>query len=401
MRPLKVLYIGKLSEQGEYQGLSRKFGPYYVAQQMFESALYGQLEADPEIQLTSLSFVLEPVFPDGPLVHHRRSGRPNHRNLPYVNTPFLRELSIGCTLIWFGIAAALADRRPDVILQLSNYTPATLGSRIVSKLLRARFVMTLTDLTDFTYRADRVAGMSVTKRALVGPYRKIAARIERSADAYVVFTEEMRPRVGIGSVPALVMEGMFNADDLEIEALPSLGRPVIAHAGTLDRKLGIQLLLDSFAQIEDPSVELWLIGSGDMNEQIERHASRDSRIRFLGFQPRPRVFELLSQARLLVNLRDPAEAFTKYSFPSKLFEFLATGVPVASTRLCGIPESYFNYIIPIDSLDPVEIADTMEAILKTDLVPLRERGQLGRQYVLSYKSPREQTGRVVRFMRSL
>lgn len=401
MRPLRVLYIGKLSEQSDYGSLSKALGPYFVAQQMLESALHEQLAADPEIELTSLSFVLGPTFPNRPLVYRRRSHRPNHHPLPYINTPFLRELSILCALLWFSADATVRGRRPDIIFQLSNYTPVTLGSRIASKLLKAEFVMTLTDLTEFTYRADRVDRMSFIKRLLVGPYRKIAASLERSADAYILFTEEMRRRVGIESAPCLVMEGMFNTDGLEIQTWPSLNRPVIAHAGTLDRQLGISLLLESFARVQDPSAELWLIGSGDMNQEIERQATRDLRIHFFGFQPRPRVYQLLCQARLLINLRDPTEDFTRYSFPSKLFEFLATGVPVASTRLRGIPDAYFRYMIPISSLDPSEIAKAMEAILAEDPASLRERGQLGRHYVIDHKTPKAQSQRVVEFMRDL
>jgi len=401
MRPLSVLYLGKLSEQSDYLNLSRKLGPYFVAQQMFESALHERLETDAEIALTSLSFVVGPAFPEGPLIYRKRSGRLNHRYLAYVNIPVLREFSILCSLVWFGLVNALAGRTPDVVLQLSNYTPVTLGSRIISKLFRAKFVMTLTDLSEYTYREDRVARMSSIKRLLINPYRKIAAIVERSADAYILFTSEMRRGLGIESVPSLIMEGMFNAENLKIQEGPSLSRPVIAHAGTLNRQFGIPLLLESFARVQNPAAELWLIGSGDMNEEIELRASLDSRIHFFGFQPRPRVFELLCQARLLINLRDPGDNFTRYSFPSKFFEFLATGVPVASTRLRGIPESYFRYFIPIESLEPVDVAKVMGSILSEEPARLRERGQLGRRYVIDHKSPQAQSRRVIEFMRGL
>lgn len=401
MRHLKILYVGKLSGQPGSKAHSDWRRPYAVAQQTFEAAICDQLNADESIDLSSSTFALGSTFPKGALlVRGKPEGRRNHF-LPYFNLPLLREFSLFTSHVVFGLAGAVRHQKPDIVLQLSNYAPIALGSRILAMLLGAKFVMTLTDLSDFTFRADRIARMPMAKRLLAGPYSKFASRVQRSADAYVLFAADMREKVGTSPNRSLVMEGMFNSRNLEMDQSPRLDRPIVAHAGTLDRKLGIPLLLDSFARIEDSSVELWMIGSGDMDSEIEHRASIDRRIRFFGFRPRPEVFQLLCQARLLVNLRDPQEEFTRYSFPSKIFEFLATGVPVASTRLRGIPDEYFDHMIPLVSREPGDIADAMEKILREPAAALRGRGQRGRQFVLDRKNPHAQTQRVIEFMRGL
>ena len=62
------------------------------------------------------------------------------------------------------------------------------------------------------------------------------------------------------------------------------------------------------------------------------------RIEFLGMLPRTDVLELQSKATILVNPRQPVGDFTKYSFPSKTIEYMASGTPLLMYKLPGIPE---------------------------------------------------------------
>ena len=45
-----------------------------------------------------------------------------------------------------------------------------------------------------------------------------------------------------------------------------------------------------------------------------------------------------------MNPRSADAEYTKYSFPSKTIEYLATGVPVVMNRLPGIPEEYEYFV---------------------------------------------------------
>ena len=59
--------------------------------------------------------------------------------------------------------------------------------------------------------------------------------------------------------------------------------------------------------------------------------------------------------RILVNFRSPNEELTKYSFPSKILEYISSGSLVLSTRLLGIPDEYFSYIVPLDQADKEKV----------------------------------------------
>lgn len=53
-------------------------------------------------------------------------------------------------------------------------------------------------------------------------------------------------------------------------------------------------------------------------------------------------------ATLLVNSRFTIEEFTKYSFPSKNMEYMASGTPLLTTKLPGMPQEYYPYVFLFD-----------------------------------------------------
>ena len=66
------------------------------------------------------------------------------------------------------------------------------------------------------------------------------------------------------------------------------------------------------------------------------------------------------QATLLVNPRKGHEEYTKYSFPSKTMEYMASGTPTIMYKLPGLPIEYEEYLV----LLPDNSQETLTAILK-------------------------------------
>lgn len=65
------------------------------------------------------------------------------------------------------------------------------------------------------------------------------------------------------------------------------------------------------------------------------------------------------QATLLVNPRKGHEEYTKYSFPSKTMEYMASGTPTIMYKLPGLPIEYEEYLV----LLPDNSQETLTAIL--------------------------------------
>ena len=154
-------------------------------------------------------------------------------------------------------------------------------------------------------------------------------------------------------------------------------------------------LVEAFSQISDPRMRLVICGIGDSEREIRLAAKQDSRIRFLGQLKREEVLRLQRQAAVLVNPRPGDEEFTKYSFPSKTMEYLASGVPVVAYPLEGIPEEYDSYIhYPADT-SPEALA---RRICDVCNLPPEERFRMGREarrFVLEHKNARVQSKKIL------
>jgi glycosyltransferase involved in cell wall biosynthesis len=111
----------------------------------------------------------------------------------------------------------------------------------------------------------------------------------------------------------------------------------VLFVGRLAAMKGVPVLLDAFAQIMDrhPDVRLTLIGDGPERHHIEAAAASlgvKDRVDFTGYRSQDEVATELSRTDLFV-LPSFAEGV-----PVVLMEALASGVPVVTTRIAGIPE---------------------------------------------------------------
>ena len=118
------------------------------------------------------------------------------------------------------------------------------------------------------------------------------------------------------------------------------------------------------AAIQNKNIEECVIcGSGPQEGELKKLAAGNSKVKFLGRLSHENVLQLERQAKILVNLRDKNNILTKYSFPSKLMEYLSSGAWVISTKLDGIPEEYFDYIEPLEQNDVRNLSDLFDKLL--------------------------------------
>lgn len=85
-------------------------------------------------------------------------------------------------------------------------------------------------------------------------------------------------------------------------------------------------------------------------EYVKEQAQLYGWIKYFGIVNNNEVKNLETQAKVLINPRDPLKPITFYTFPSKLLEYIASGTLTISTKLRGIPCEYFNYLIQLDDV---------------------------------------------------
>ena len=220
-----------------------------------------------------------------------------------------------------------------------------------------------------------------------------------SVDYYVLLSKHMIERLPIGNKPWTVIEGIFNKgkDDVSVVKEKSETK-VILYSGTLARRYGIMNLVQAFMDISNPTCCLMICGEGETKGEIMLSARKDKRIIYKGLLPRHEILALQKQADLLVNPRTPEGVFTRYSFPSKTMEYLASGTPTLLYRLPGIPEEYFDYCFVVEGLGVEALRVKMEKVLSLSREELHMIGKRARNFVLEQKNPIQQCKKIFQLM---
>jgi len=207
-------------------------------------------------------------------------------------------------------------------------------------------------------------------------------------------------------VPAIVVEGiLYDGDYAEckgVDATPQEGENghnfVFLYAGGLTVEYGVELLLQSFLQIKEPSLRLWILGKGELEAKIKDACCEDARITFMGYCPPSEVKRLCSEATVLINPRPSNQSFIQFSFPSKIIAYMASGRPVISTRLPGIPEEYFQYLILLENETPEDLSALLMQLRQMPRKQLDEIGERSKRYVLENKNVSHQGYRILSFL---
>lgn len=313
-------------------------------------------------QVLSRGFVRMPREQEGGAVYH---------NLPAVRNPLVKALVVG-----FGTFFQVlfrADRNGAVVVDGLNRVTA-LAALAAARLRRRPCIGIVTDLPEMLSGS----GMSI----------RLSQFVIRHCTGYVFLTQAMNDRLNPDGKPYVILEG--HADIAMGQVSPSLEEKhkprVCLYAGGVSRDYGLAELVEGFRLANLPDTQLHIYGPGDYVPELEQIARQDSRIVYGGMLLSSQVVQREREATLLVNPRPTGEEFVKYSFPSKTMEYMASGTPVLTTDLPGMPPEYHDYVYRIFREDAPGIAQALTQVLCHSDRELLEKGQAARDFVLREKN---------------
>jgi glycosyltransferase involved in cell wall biosynthesis len=137
-----------------------------------------------------------------------------------------------------------------------------------------------------------------------------------------------------------------------------LGQPYVLAVGTIEPRKNLGALLDAFARLDRPGLELVLVGPTGWNEDLGPRIERlGDRVRSLGFVPHDE----------LAPLYGGAEAFCYPSllegFGMPVLEAQAAGAPVITSAGTATAEAAGDAAILVDPREIGEIAEALERLL--------------------------------------
>ena len=218
-------------------------------------------------------------------------------------------------------------------------------------------------------------------------YKKI-----KGIDYFVVISKYMPEKLGVNKNRCVVVEGIADINGANTAKTVTDVKNIV-YTGAISPKYGIDTLVGSFSALKDENIKLTLAGSGK-REYIQNAQKTDKRIDYLGTVSNDTARELQRGAYLLVNPRNSGDEYTKYSFPSKILEYMLSGTPVVTMALKGIPEEYYEHLIIVEN----SLEETFKSALSLDAEELALKGKNAMEFVKREKNAFAQTKKIIEIL---
>lgn len=315
--------------------------------------------------------------------------------IPIVAIPVLYQLGLFFHALLYTPYYFLKEGRPDYIICDIMRFYSSFPTLLIAKLFSIKVIGYVADIPQM-YHHQTLEQQPWYKKLL----KKIYSLCSIYYDGYILLSKYMNEYVNPKNKPYIVIEGIADVKPMtkEFEKEQNKVRSFM-YAGGLFERYGVKLLIDAFKGLNNENVELWLFGKGDLEGYI--NTINDPRIKFYGYRDNIFVIQKQKEAKFLINPRPSTEDFTKYSFPSKLIEYLASGTPVISTRLKSIPESYWKYLIPIEEEDTDGIRNTLVQCLNMSDVDCNVRACNSINFVKNEKNSVKQAQKVINWLNDI
>lgn len=398
---MNILYFGTVCDLNHYNEIVKDCSQKpTVATVVFENALLEGFKKN-GADIVIHSFPMIPTYPKSKLLHFGKNRETlacgyTCRWLNTVNIPVLKQISRRQDAKRIMRRWLKAHRNDGVIFTYS--IPPFLVKDILKYAPQygVQTVAIIPDLLQDMYINENAKSPFTRLKQL---YLKPALKRQGEYTGYVYLTDAMHEVVAPDK-PYIVMEGIAHVDTIPESTDKAFPRAIM-YAGMLFEKYGIMNLVEAFEQINDPDLQLWLFGVGSAVPLIEEHAARDNRIIYYGSLPRDVILQYERKATLLVNPRDPNEAFTQYSFPSKTIEYMLSGTPLLTTRLKGIPDEYKPYVFMVDDNRVETLRSGMIRALAQSPEERAAFGLAARQFIAEEKNAYRQAARILEFLKEV
>ena len=387
---MKILLLGSLISAVQMEQLnSNSKEKASVAPMNYETMLAKGL-VENGVKVDALSVPAVAAFPRSIYKHIDKKQETIENNIqiqwvPFVNMQGLKQITIKKNVKklleqWL---QENKDVKEKVVLMYSIYPPYTEPAVRLCKKYGCHLSAVIPDLPEYMYSWKNMKGIR-------GWYSKRLSekmlKLQGRSGSYILFTKPMAAKMGIEDKPYMVSEGFCDAsifDDIpDQEKYP---RKTIVYGGNLSRLYGIQNLVKGFMQT-DLDAELHLYGAGGDTAFIKECAKKDSRIKFFGRVDRKTLLVALKKAHLLVVNKPTADDYSNYSFSSKILEYMASGTPLLTTKVGGMPEEYWKYCYFIVDETCSGIAQAIKGVMEKTAEELCNMGISSREFAIEQKN---------------
>lgn len=307
--------------------------------------------------------------------------------IPFINSGRIKHICVLLYTFLYVLLWGLTNRKQKAIVCDVLSASASIGALCASKIVRIKSAGIVTDLP-WLVVAEGQKPKGKPKFTFLSHFTH-----------YVFLTEYMNEEVNNKKRPYIVMEGVCENEKHSDDTLVNKYKErTVMYAGTLMEKYGIKKLVDGFLLADIPNLKLVIYGDGPFATKLKEFNRFTTNVEYRGLAPTENVVRAERQAILLVNPRPTDEIYTKYSFPSKNMEYMASGTPLLTTKLPGIPVEYNDYVFYIEDETVEGFAKAITNVLNHSEKELSTKGKRAKDYVLNKKNSIVQSARILNLL---
>jgi glycosyltransferase involved in cell wall biosynthesis len=321
-----------------------------------------------------------------------------YRLVPFINILFMKQITIAATNFIYLIKWQLRYRKELRHIYVYNLYPPLAIAALASKWLFGGKAIAI--ILDFPHNLifEFVGWKGFLQRIVVKTEALCLAHFDAIIPATKYVAEDY-----CANCPVLVLEGgVDESNDYEPNIANTVDHgnsyPVCLFSGSLTYANGVDLILDSFALLKHIDISLWIFGKGPLETRVRDAASKDKRIVYWGYLENSMVRDYQRKATVLLNTRPSKQLITRYTFPSKLMEYMQSGRPIITTVLPGIPQEYFQYLYILKDETPAGLAQQITRVYYELPEHLDELGRRARDFIKQNKNWKVQEKRLRDFL---
>jgi glycosyltransferase involved in cell wall biosynthesis len=316
------------------------------------------------------------------------------RLLPFINVHPLKWLTAGIGTFGALLRWSWRHRRRRRVVHCVNLTmPPGLFILLAARLTGARALVSVLDVC----RPGVLVPDTLYRRADFALQRWLLPKFDGWMVVSQAIGDDLVPgrtvcRIEGGVAPEPFKQPLVRRNDDGIFRL--------LLAGGLEPYNGVHLLLEALPHLP-PDCQILLAGHGSLVDAVRAAAERDPRVVYHGFLDFDDVLQLYRSADLLLNLRMTRALDTRYFFPSKLMEFLASGVAVLSTCTGHVEEEYGDLVYLLRDETPEALAAAIRAIRTRPPYEREALGRSAREFMLANKTWPKQGEKLIAYIRDV
>lgn len=311
-----------------------------------------------------------------------------------LNIPLLKLGLRLATTLYHGIRLVRGGQGRSGIIVYSLHTPYLAAAIVLKRLFGVPVSVFIPDLP------IHMAGRTLTglHEFVKKVDNRLLQRLAASSDLAFPITNEIARDWLPPHLRYVVVEGIAAAVEPAAPLLrENTAKKRILYAGSFSHILKV---LRMFCSRTEFDVELVFVGGGPDLDEMEQLAAEDQRIVIKPFMVGDALQREFENTDFLINPRDTQWDGARYSFPSKLFDYMTRGLPVLSTLMPSIPPEYFECFFALDDGDTERFAASLMRALTASREEIETRIAVGQRLLSNQKSAKATGARILKALSS-